>query len=87
MTEIKVAATPLRTFVANLTEAERNEIIESLNEFETNGVIGDKAVRLYAEKYMESVGATSMVTFHMTQLAMACFEKEWLDARGIIPTK
>ena len=66
--------TAIREYVQGLTDDEKVAIIDSFEEFETNGAIGDEPVRLHARALLTRLGASeATVVVWMQHLAFECY--------------
>lgn len=64
----------VQEFVEKLSHEERHEIIRTYNIFDRDGVIGDDAIRVYAQKLIDEINALdSHITLYMRELANAIF--------------
>lgn len=66
---------PLAQFVYALTDQERHEIIATHEKFETQGYIGDEAVRTYTQKFIDQLKLPSNtpIVIWMSVLAHECY--------------
>lgn len=74
-------ATLIREYVSKLTDEEIVGIIESWEEFEVAGMIGDKPIRTHTEKMMADIDYSN-VTIWMQMLAFECslvFAKRYIE--------
>jgi hypothetical protein len=76
-----------REFVDLLSYKEIVSILESYKDFEKLGMIGDKPIRIYAHKMLDSIGMSehNQITIWIDMLAKECalnLAKKYISMRG-----
>ena len=70
----------LRTMIGEIEPSVRKQIVEDYEKFESDGSIGDCALRDFAEEYQKSMGIPEHnITLTMNMVVFEVFRHHWYN--------